>query len=234
MVIDVIILSYAKDELIFKMNNNCINSINNSTTNHQFNIILVETDVTKNYEYSHTNVKVIQPNEEFNYNKFLNIGLKYCTNEWVLISNNDTIYHKHFIDHMLNANVFDDNLLSMSPMDDNWFRHNIFNKNIDTHYGYNVSYEITGWSIFFNKLVLEKIGYFDEDFNFWYQDDDYSKNLILHKIKHALITKSKVTHLGSKSHKFIKDNKYEQMTNGAKLKFKNKWENFDKNNISFF
>jgi GT2 family glycosyltransferase len=224
MIIDVIILSYAKDDSIIEMNNNCINSIINSTTNHQFNIILVETDVSKSYEYIQTNVTVVQPNEEFNYNKFLNIGLKYCLNEWILISNNDTIYYKDFIEHMIESNKYDVDILSMSPMDDNWFRHKNFNKNVDIHYGYKVSYEITGWSILVHKSVLEKIGNFDEEFKFWYQDDDYANNLILHKIKHALITKSKITHLLNRSHGFIESSKNYEMTNGLEIKFRNKWK----------
>ena len=87
MIVDVIILSYAKEDSVIVMNNECIDSINNSTTEHKFNIILVETESTKTYKYQQDNVTVVQPNEEFNYNKYLNIGLKYCNNDWILISN---------------------------------------------------------------------------------------------------------------------------------------------------
>ena len=76
MEIDVIVLSYAKNDSIIKMNNDCINSLNFSTTSFKFNILLIETESTKEYKYIQDNVKVIQPGVEFNYNKFLNIGLK--------------------------------------------------------------------------------------------------------------------------------------------------------------
>ena len=131
MEIDVIILSYVKNDSVLKMNNECIDSINNSTKNHTFKIYLIETNKDRKFEYSQDNVVVIQPDEEFNYNRFLNIGLEYCKNEWVLISNNDTIYHENFIDKMIEANEFDKDLLSMSPIDDSWFRHNEFNRNIN-------------------------------------------------------------------------------------------------------
>ncbi len=154
MEIDVIILSYAKEDSIVSMNNQCIDSINDSTTEHKFNIILVETESTKTYKYYQDNVTVIQPNEEFNYNRFLNIALQHCKNEWVLISNNDTIYYKNFVDEMLKANEFDKELLSMSPMDDEWYIHKKnFDKTIDIHYGYRTSYEIAGWSILVKKEV---------------------------------------------------------------------------------
>ena len=73
MIIDVIILSYAKNDSIIKMNNDCINSLNTSSENHKFNILLVETESTKEYKYPQENVIVIQPKIEFNYNKFLKI-----------------------------------------------------------------------------------------------------------------------------------------------------------------
>lgn len=223
MEIDVIILSYVKNDSVLKMNNECIDSINNSTKNHTFKIYLIETNKDRKFEYSQDNVVVIQPDEEFNYNRFLNIGLEYCKNEWVLISNNDTIYHENFIDKMIEANEFDKDLLSMSPIDDSWFRHNEFNRNIKIYYGFRTSYEIAGWSILVKRSVIDQIGGFDEKFKFWYQDNDYAMTLIQHKIKHALITDSKVTHLLSKSHHFIESTKKHEMTDGLIHEMIKKW-----------
>jgi GT2 family glycosyltransferase len=223
MIVDVIILSYAKDNSIVEMNNNCIDSLNSSSDEHKFNIILIETDSTKEFKYKQENVKVIQPGIEFNYNKFLNIGLKECTNDWILISNNDTIYHKHFLENMFDIQKTETTLLSMSPMDDTWFRHNTFDKQNPVYYGYRTSYELTGWSILVNKKVFDIIGEFDEEFTFWYQDNDYSNNLIKHKIKHALITNSKVTHLLNRSHGLIERDKKYEMTDGLGVKFIKKW-----------
>jgi GT2 family glycosyltransferase len=223
MTIDVIILSYAKNDEILQMNIDCINSILDSTKNYNFNFIVVETENDKSFNYPFKNVKVIQPNESFNYNKFLNFGLDYCKNNWILISNNDTIYHKNFLEEMLESYSLDDEILSMSPMDDSWHCHKTFDKSILIHYGYRVPFHITGWSILLNKLVIDKIGKFDETFDFWYQDNDYAANLIVNNIKHALITNSKITHLTSKSHDLIDDEKKYDLTEGSSYKFKNKW-----------
>lgn len=223
MTIDVIILSYVKNEDIFNMNLECISSLISSTEKHEFNIILIETEPTKTYNYPFKNVKVIQPNIDFNYNKFLNIGLKECKNEWVLISNNDTIYHKDFLEEMLIANSEDNELLSMSPMDDSWNCHKTFDKNKNIHYGYRTSYEIAGWSILAKKTVFDVIGNLDEQFDFWYQDNDYAESLSQNNIKHGLITNSKVTHLVSKSHDLVDKEKIDKMTRGASYKFFNKW-----------
>ena len=110
-------------------------------------------------------------------------------------------------------------------MDDNWHRHVLFNKNIPVHYGYRTSYEIAGWSILVKRKILNDIGGFDENFKFWYQDNDYALTLQKNKIKHALITKSKVTHLLSKSHNLIEPNKKFEMTDGMGINYNNKWLN---------
>jgi|688.fasta_scaffold61422_7 GT2 family glycosyltransferase len=223
MVVDVIILSYVKDDSILKMNNDCIDSLNSSSENIKFNILLIETDWINEYKYDQPNVKVIQPKEEFNYNKFLNIGLKECKNDWVLISNNDTIYHKNFLEEMMVAHNHDNQILSMSPMDDDWHRHQTFDKKSDIYYGYRTSYEVAGWSILVHNSAIQTIGGFDEQFTFWYQDNDYAHSLMKNNIKHALITKSKVTHLLSKSHGFLEGRKKYEMTDGLGHVFMNKW-----------
>jgi glycosyltransferase involved in cell wall biosynthesis len=224
MTIDVIILSYAKDETFEKMNHNCMTSLYESSDQHDFQIYLIETNKDKIFSYDNCDTcQVIQPKEEFNYNKFLNIGLSHCKNEWVLISNNDTIYHKGFIEEMLKSYEQDNELLSMSPMDDSWHRHQIFNKDIPVHYGHRTSYEIAGWSILVKKSVLDKIQGFDENFKFWYQDNDYALTLQKYGIKHALITNSKVTHLLSRSHNLIESHKKFHMTDGMSVNFKKKW-----------
>lgn len=224
MEIDVIILSFTKDDKIFEMTNNCINSINDSTIDYSFNIVLVETDKSGKYKYVQKNVTTIVPEEEFNYNKFLNFGLENCKNDWILISNNDTVYHKGWLESMMEAHKVDNELLSMSPFDDKWYIHKSFDKNISIHYGHRVSYEITGWSILMNRKVLEIIGDFDEDFKFWYQDNDYAQNLLSNNIKHALITNSNVFHLLSQSHSLIEDTEKHNMTNGLSSVFIKKWK----------
>jgi len=223
MIIDVIILSYAKNDEIHQMNLNCLESITKSTNKYKFNFIIVETENNKKYEYPYNNLQIIYPDESFNYNRFLNFGLEQCKNDWMLITNNDTIYHKNFLETMFEFNKLDNEILSMSPMDDDWHCHKIFDIDIPIHYGYGVPFHITGWSILLHKSVIEKIGIFDENFDFWYQDNDYAANLITNNIKHALITDSKITHLTSKSHDLIDNEKKYNMTEGSVIKFENKW-----------
>ena len=220
MIIDVIILSYATNADIVKMNNACIDSIINSSDIHTFNIILVETSSSE-FKYSQP-ITLVQPNVEFGYNKYLNIGISYCKNDWILISNNDVLYDEHFIEYMMKAHEKDNQLLSMSCIDDHWiFQHN-FNRKIPVHYGNRLKYELVGSSLLIHKKVLETIGPFDENYTFWYQDDDYVCNLNKYNIKHALISGSRVHHLTSKSNTLVKD--WHNMVVTSEQYFRNKWK----------
>lgn len=223
MIVDVVILSYTKNEDLYKMTQNCVESIVNSEKDYTFNITVVETDKSGTYAYEGDNVTTIVPEGSFGYNKFLNHGINNSNNEWVLLSNNDTVYSEGWLSEMMEANNKDSDIVSMSPMDDSWHTHKVLDKNIDIHYGCRVSIEITGWSILVKRKAIETIGGFDENFRFWYQDDDYSKMLQLHNIKHALITKAKVKHLLSKSHGLVGKNKH-SMTNGQINVFNDKWK----------
>lgn len=225
MEIDVILLSYTKNDNIFSMTKRCIESIINSEKKYKFNIILVETEKSGKYTYNFEEVKTIVPNEEFNYNKFLNIGLEYCKNEWILISNNDTEYVGGWLTEMLKQYSKDNELISMSPYCPIWHVHkNNFKEKKEIFYGYRTSYELTGWSILINKKVIDIIGNFDEQFSFWYQDNDYSMNLKKYNVKHALIKKATVLHYLSKSHVLVDPQKQNQMTHGLNKNFNEKWK----------
>ena len=224
MEVDVIILSYTKDDTYYDMTKECIESILNSEEENTFNIIVMESDKTGKYVYDYDEVKTIVPDEEFNYNRFLNIGLEYCNNEWILISNNDTEYHSKWFTQMYKEWEKDNELLSMSPFCPIWTKHKDFTGGETVFPGYRVTYEITGWSILMNKKVVEVMGKFDEDFVFSYQDDDYSMTLQKHNIKHALIKNSVVTHRVSRSHDLVDDGKKFSMTHGQANTFFNKWK----------
>lgn len=225
MEVDVILLSYTKNDDIFNMTKKSIESIISSEANTKFNIYLIETENTGKYVYNYSEVKTIVPGEDFNYNKFLNIGLRECKNEWILISNNDTCYHKNWLTQMMIQHR-KTGLLSMSAYCPGYRPHAVLlNKDQELFYGYSTGLQLTGWCILLNKKVIEIIGEFDERFYFWFQDDDYAENLKLHKIEHALVKKAIVTHFLSKSHGLVSKEKRRAMTTGLAKVFKEKWPN---------
>jgi len=217
--IDVVILSNTANMEYYKMLKQCITSIK-SNTDVNTNIILVET----NKELKGKDLKLpidtiyIPEEEEFNYNKFLNYGLQFCKNDFICITNNDVIYESNTLKVLVDSL---DKYDSVSPWDnrDSWK----FHKERKTYEGFRTTIHITGWCIVTKKETLDKIGgEFDEQFEFWYQDDDYSRLLQQHKLTHALIGDVSVYHLGQQSHKLLDDKK--QATEGMMHNFLNKWQ----------
>ena len=216
--IDVVILSNTANADYYKMLKQCIMSIKNNIDVNT-NIILVETN--KKLKGKDLMLPIdtvcIPEDEEFNYNKFLNYGLQYCKNDFICITNNDVIYESNTLNGLINSL---DKYDSVSPWDnrDSWKFHETRN----TYEGYRSTVHVTGWCIVTTKETLKKIGgTFDERFEFWYQDDDYSKSLQHHNLTHALIGDVAVYHLGQQSHKLL-DN-IEQKTHGLAKVYLDKW-----------
>ena len=217
--VDVVILSNTANMEYYKMLKQCIMSIK-SNTDVNTNIILVET----NKELKGKDLKLpidtiyIPEEEEFNYNKFLNYGLQFCKNDFVCITNNDVIYESNTLKVLVDSL---DKYDSVSPWDnrDSWK----FHKERKTYEGYRTTIHLTGWCIVTTKETLKKIGgSFDERFEFWYQDDDYSRLLQQNNLTHALIGDVSVYHLGQQSHKLFED--VNKKTQGMSEVFLSKWK----------
>lgn len=211
----VLVLSNTANIQYYTLLQQCISSIGNYPS------IVVETNsklkdknipLTKDY-----NCKFIFPQEEFNYNKFLNIGLKAIDDDKIIISNNDVIFEPGCIQEIVSKlSLYD----SVSPYD-------TFNRKHQNIYGpctegYDVGVHITGCCIGVTRRALNKIGPFDETFKFWYQDNDYANLLKKHNLKNALLRDAKIKHLGQQSHILLGEKHY-NMTHGLETIYKEKW-----------
>lgn len=224
--IDVIILSYTKDLQYYGLTQRTINTLRALNSQYSFNIIIIETN--KNlYDngFVYDKCKVIIPNEDFNYNRFLNIGLENCKNEYVLISNNDIIFTQNSIASMLQA-AESSKAGSISPREPNWFQQQEFDAtNSEFIEGYEIGKHLTGWCLLIKKETLETIGKFDEKFKFWYQDNDYAECLKRNNIKHVIALKSRVYHVNNSSHSLVDGKKLFELTHGLERVFKEKYGN---------
>jgi hypothetical protein len=184
----VIILSFTKNPSYYTMLKECIESIGD------YEIVVVETNNKLKGKDMMLPAKFIFPEEEFNYNKFLNYGFQnLVSKEKVIISNNDVIYEQGCIDALFESlDTYD----SVSPVEE------YSDKNIS---GYTVGNHIKGWCIGLNYKVYEQMGEWDENFKFWYQDNDYCNFLQKHSLNHALIGSAVARHLCSKSHSLVDD-----------------------------
>jgi GT2 family glycosyltransferase len=175
--------------------NNCINTLNNSSDSLYFNIIVMETNKTREFEYKQKNVKMIIPKRTFNYNAYCNIALEYCKNEFTFFLNNDVWFEKNCVDEMLKAFETDKDLYSATPYHEEY--HGLhpelnYSKNL-----YGTSLNEMSWSlILIRKKTFDIIGKLDEQFEFWMQDADYAKTLNKYKLYHCLVVKAKAHHIG--------------------------------------
>ena len=84
--IDFVIISNAKNKELSDITTNCIQSLLDSECSSifKFKIIVIESNLTqKPYDFTQT----IYTEDKFGYNKFLNIGLKYCASDKNIVSN---------------------------------------------------------------------------------------------------------------------------------------------------
>jgi len=187
MTYDLIIVSQSNGDLI-QVTQNCIDSARQD--NADLNIIVVETGNPYRYDVD----KIIQYNGEFNYNRALNMGLKYAKSDFQILANNDIIFHPGWskIGPLMKANGY----MSASALSND--RRQAFCKPGNLGYeGYVIGIHLTGWCIFTSKELWPLIGKLDEKFRFWYSDNLYARQLERCGIKHALICSVRVDHVGS-------------------------------------
>ena len=217
MKVDVIILTDSTDEF---MTQRTINSLINSETDHQFNIILVDSGECNLDRYTYN--EYICPPEPFNYNKFLNHAFKICTADWVVISNDDVEYSDGWFTEILKVSELRPDIESFSPRDP-LFMMKYYPRDFlsgELYYeGYQVSKYVQGWCIVIKKDALDMIRPFDEQFNMYYQDNDYAEKLKQFDIKHALVYNSLAHHLNSMNVGQVNDKFKEE-----EIKFRTKWQ----------
>lgn len=203
--INFIILSNTKSQKHFDMTKSLIDSLTNTifpttdkTKLDTYRIIIVETQ--QNFKYNLPNVTTITYDvtkyNYFNYNYAVNQGLKYCyntftDNDWFCILNNDVIVTNTWLLEIEKAVLADNELDSICP--------NINTVTDGVNYGYALWIHLDGCCILAKKSVYDKIGFLDEDFVFYFQDDDYLEQLRRYNIKHGKVMSSKITHLGAQT-----------------------------------
>ena len=188
------------------------------------NIILVSK--TNDYRlYKNVNVYIVL-DEKFNYNRFVNQGLKFVKNDWILISNDDVEYMPGWFAAIKKVAEERPDIESFSPMDPR-LHQEYFNSTF--RYpgayveGHATTRHISGWAIVMKSSLLEYVVPFDEDFDMYYQDNDYGQVLITSGKKHALVKTSIAYHKGTElieePFSKAKDNKFKE----DELKFRTKW-----------
>ena len=188
---DLIIVAASKDDSLRRMTQQAIDSCLKDGA--EVNVILVET--FKRTEYQKVN-KTIFFTWEFNYNHCLNLGLAHRTGDIQILANNDIIFEPGWstIGYTMKAQGY----LSASALS-NHPRQKAFRRGDYAYEGYEICMYATGWCLFADSSVWDKIGPIDETYQFWYSDNQYIDQLKKVGIMHYLICNCTVLHYISRT-----------------------------------
>lgn len=199
--IDVIIPSKTREDIL-PIARQTIRSLRQSEDEMDFNVVIVESN-SKNIEIGQ-DATIMYDRDDFSYNRALNIGIQATSNEWVVLANNDLIFHDYWFKTIQITHNVNPEYESFSPWNDmhNWHRRIFPDNKYNLIPGYNICRELVGWCIVVKRSVLDRIGPLSERCSLWYSDNIYADALIEHGIKHALVANSFVDHLTSQTINF--------------------------------
>lgn len=188
MIVDVIILANSKSQQLIDMTQIAIDSLHQSETEHKFDVLVIESGPNHLYR----NAVCIKPDCEFNYNKFMNIGLDICNSTWVCMANNDLVFYPGWFSVILAASEALPDVQSFSS----FTKQHYDAKMTEPYYvQYGIGTFVTGWCLTVKREIFDKFK-LDPQVAFWCSDNIYQDDLIKHGIKHALVRDSRVDHLG--------------------------------------
>jgi len=228
--LDVVIVSYAKDDYCKDLTGDCILSLISSERNfHElFNIIVVESEPGVKWEYMSECVSTYEAPLPYGYHKFLNFGRKKGSSPWVALCNNDLEFKPNWFTNILKASDAFPQFMSFSPICPKTQSLYGIYENTGLIKGYEIRKHISGWCIVHKRQIYDVIGDLDERFHHWFCDNDYSMELAKNNLEHALVTDSVVVHhdknIGKTTERVIKDyDLMHKMTSGSYPIFKEKW-----------
>lgn len=223
--IDIIILSYAKNDELKKLTEQTVSTCMQSekTTEIKFNIVVIEShQPLKPFQFKDT--KTIYPDVKFGFHRYLNIGIKNTSSDYICFCNNDLIFHENWASEILKAMQIDAKLMSANTFCPNFHADKLANYKSNINYGYQNGIFFTGWCFFVKRSVFKITGLFDEKFEFWFSDDDFRLTLQKFDFKNALIKNAQVTHLRSETLEQVDDQKKTYLMYSSFAYYKYKWQ----------
>jgi GT2 family glycosyltransferase len=227
---DIVIVSYAKDDYCKGLTEICIKSIlaSEKYAEKLFNIIVVESQTDVKWEHLSEIVHTFEAPLPYGYHKFLNFGRKQGNSQFVALCNSDLEFKNKWFTNIMKASVLDSDVISFSPICPMTQPIYGINENTGNIEGYEIRKQISGWCIIHKREIYNVIGDLDERFHHWFCDNDYSMELQYHGLKHILVTDSVVIHhdknIGKTTERVVEDEStLYRMTSGSYPIFKSKW-----------
>ena len=229
--VDIIIISWAKDEELRQVTLNAIDSLlEDKSVN--YNVYVVESNKDVNYDYyndpsfhwgsKHLYVETIHTDEPFGYHKYLNIGRRQGNSKYVALCNSDLTFEKGWALEIIKVMEEHPNIKSASPWCPQTQKDNSQHKD-KTYIGHRVRGELAGWCIFQQRDIYDQISELNESVDFWFSDNIYADELKLRGIKHGLVCNSVVNHhdgnLGKTGNSAIDESTKQKYTMGQQKQY---------------
>lgn len=208
--LSVIILSYALDDEVYRMNCCAIESLfaSEKWSYGEPEVLLLESNRDAKYSYD-KRVKVLIPEEKFGFHRFFNIGLDNTSGEFVAFCNNDIIFMPGWWNAIVKVKELHPKFMCFSPVDSSY---PMMAEEIATGKDYAIGWEnkrhFAAWCFVWERKVFDTLGRFDELFDFYSADDDELQTLHYWAIPNVLVTGSEVKHLSQVVTKKVGINKY--------------------------
>lgn len=215
--LSVIILSYAIDDDIYKMNCRALKSLIESETwtNDNLQVLLIESKKDSTYTYPWSNVEVLIPNDDFGFHKFFNIGVAKTDGEYIAFCNNDIIFKPSWFSEIKKVADAHKRFKCFSPIDDSGnypkMTPEVLPRDKDYYKGWDHQKHFAPWCFVWKRKVFDITGPLDETFDLYGADGDELFTLSRNALWSVVCTKSIVYHLAGQT-TIVKqsgiDNKY--------------------------
>ena len=191
--ITIVIASFKSEKKI----KNCLNSIDK-----QVKVLVIENSdnliFKENLEKEFSNVECVLAGANIGYGSANNIGLKKVKTKYALILNPDSLLHPFALENFIKATEKVYDFAIMAP-----YIQEAKDK-LDKQYSKNISpvevENVKGFAMFLNISEFKEVGFFDENFFFYFEEIDLCKRLTNNGKKIYLIPEVEIDHGGGISH----------------------------------
>lgn len=195
----------------------CLEAIYNTQTL-AFELIIIDNASTdSDYEWlrQYKDIYFKRLDKNYGFSKAVNEGIKLAKGEYVLLLNNDTVVCEGFLDELVKSIAQDHKIFSVcskmiqyhhpEKIDDAGDEYNLLGwaykcgdgEPIGTYSKEREVFSSCAGAALYRKAILDKIGYFDEQFFAYMEDVDISYRARVNGYKNVYCPEAKVYHIGS-------------------------------------
>lgn len=209
----IIILNYNGKKYL----KHCLDSVYRNTKG-GFSVIVVDNASTDG-DYSfldwYADLKFIPLDKNYGFSYGVNVGIKSCDSEFVVLLNNDTEVKEGWLDALVSCISKDEKIFSVCSkmirmnekilLDDAGDEYTVLGWTLKVGDGHLVQKYSTEREVFsscggasiYRRAIFDEIGYFDEDFFAYMEDVDLSYRARIHGYRNVYCPRAEVYHVGS-------------------------------------